>query len=227
MVDYNAALKKPFLDVKNLIIGILLSILPIINWFAMGYILECTGLTKRKVSLDRSPDWTGWGSLFAKGFFSFVIGLVYMIPALIVLFFAIISVVFNIIQQIGFQNLVGDNPEQIIMQNWDKIWPVLGAVLPYIIIMVVLLILAAYVIPMAIMNYIANDRLGKAFAFGEVFRKAFNGKYFVAWILAMVISAIVGLVLGFIPWIGGPAGSFIGGVISYTILGQVYREIRR
>ncbi len=226
MVDYNAALKKPFLDVKNLIIGILLSILPIINWFAVGYMLECTGLTKRKVSLDKSPDWTGWGSLFAKGFFSFVIGLVYMIPALIILFFTVISVVFNVIQQVGFENLVGGT-DQVLIANWDKIWPILGAVLPYIIIMVVLIILASYVIPVAIMNYIANDRLGKAFAFGEVFRKAFTGKYFVAWILAMIISGIVALVLGFIPWIGGPAGSFIGGVMSYTILGQVYREIKR
>lgn len=228
MVDYNAAFKKPFLDIKNLAIGILLSILPVINWFAVGYALECTGLTKKKVGLDKSPEWTGWGSLFVKGILSTVIGLVYFIPALIVLLIAVASVlgvIFTttiwpaIMSGVGFENAIA--------QNWGSIAPVLVGVLPLILVTILLFILAAYVIPVAIMRYLAEDCFKCAFEFGKVFRKAFTGGYFVAWLLAFVIAGAISFVLSWIPFVGSAAGSFIGSVISYTILGQAYKEIKK
>lgn len=40
MVDYIENIKKPFSDVKTLIIGIILSIIPIVNLLVSGYVLK-------------------------------------------------------------------------------------------------------------------------------------------------------------------------------------------
>jgi hypothetical protein len=225
MVDYNAAFKKPFLDIKNLAVGILLSILPIISWFATGYMLECTGLTKKKVALGKSPEWTDWGDLFVKGFLSFVIGLVYMLPGIIIFALGVLPAVWIIIKESFLSTMTGSS-EQFVMQNWDKLAPAIITAIPFIILAVLLFLLASYLAPMAVMNYLSNDRFGAGFAFGKVFKKAFTGAYFVAWLLAGLIMLGVGFVASVIPLIGGPIGSFVGGVISYTILGQAYKEIK-
>ena len=225
MVDYNAAFKKPFLDIKNLAIGVVLSILPIISWFATGYMLECTGLTKKKLALGKSPEWTGWGDLFVKGLLSFAIGLVYMLPGIIIFAVGVLPAVWVIIKESLLTAMTGSS-EQFVMQNWDKLIPVIITVIPFIVLAVLLFLLAAYLVPMAVMNYLSNDRFGAGFAFGKIFRKAFTGTYFVAWFLAGLIAAGVGFVASVIPYIGGPIGSFIGGVMSYTILGQAYKEIK-
>ena len=49
-VNYEEAIKKPFTDIAKLIIGIILSFIPIIWWFAKGFILESSGLGKIKPS---------------------------------------------------------------------------------------------------------------------------------------------------------------------------------
>jgi len=40
MVDYGGAFKKPFQDITKLVIGIVLMIIPIVNFLAMGYFIE-------------------------------------------------------------------------------------------------------------------------------------------------------------------------------------------
>jgi hypothetical protein len=50
MVNYTDAFEKPFTDIKNLLIGILLSIIPVISWFAVGFQMKCSGVGKSKYS---------------------------------------------------------------------------------------------------------------------------------------------------------------------------------
>ena len=84
MVNYENSVKKPFTDLGKLVIGILISIVPFVNWIAQGFIIESSGFGKTKPSM-KMPEWKEWASLFFKGFASFVIGFVYAIPALLVL----------------------------------------------------------------------------------------------------------------------------------------------
>ena len=78
MVDYQSAFEKPFTDIKKLLIGILFSIVPIINFFARGFILECSGLGKTKPS-KKMPEWKDFGSLFVKGLLYFIITIIYLV----------------------------------------------------------------------------------------------------------------------------------------------------
>ncbi|MFH1332004.1 MAG: DUF4013 domain-containing protein [archaeon] len=228
MVDYTASLKKPFLDIKNLLIGVLLSIFPIIQWFSLGYALECTGLTKRKVPLNKSPNWTDWGKLFANGFLTVAISIIYFLPALVIFLIGFASVLAAILRVVNFTDFITGNQaaiSQAISQNVASIMPNLVFAVPFLVIAVLFVVLAAYVVQSAILNFLAYNSFGKAFAFGEVFRRAFTGKYFVAWILVCLISLVAILIFNWIPWVGPAVMYFTANVISYTIFGQVYKEL--
>jgi len=77
---------------------------------------------------------------------------------------------------------------------------------------------------------IKTDKFGKAFAFGEIFRIV--GKVgwlkYLAWvILVAIISAIIGAVVGSIPYVGWVISAIIGPpvvVFFFRSLGLLYSE---
>lgn len=230
MVDYGASVKKPFLDIKNLIIGIVLSIIPIVRWFALGYALENTGLSKKKVLLNKSPAWTDWGKLFVRGLLATIISIIYFLPAIIILLIGVISAIGILISKVGWSVLMtGDSVaiSQAFSQNWAALGPAIIAAVPFLVIGALLAILGAYLSPMAQVNFVNYDNFGKAFSLSEVFRKCFTVKYLAAWLLILVISIVLGFILNWIPWVGGGAAYFIGSVIGFSLYGQVYKEIKK
>ena len=85
MVSYEEALKKPFSDIKTLVIGIVLSIIPIVNsTIVTGFAIESSGLSKTKSS-KKMPEWKNWGHLFVQGLSAVVIQIIYLLPAILVL----------------------------------------------------------------------------------------------------------------------------------------------
>lgn len=82
MVSYLEAMKRPFANLKKLIIGVILNAIPIVNIFAFGYILKAA---KFSMNDDYSmPEWNDWKNLFLIGFIGTLIILVYMIPFLLI-----------------------------------------------------------------------------------------------------------------------------------------------
>ena len=77
---------------------------------------------------------------------------------------------------------------------------------------------------------IKTDKFGKAFAFGEIFRIV--GKVgwlkYLAWvILVAIISAIIGAVVGSIPYVGWVISAIIGPPVVlffFRSLGLLYSE---
>jgi len=81
-MDLKFALQRPFTDIKKLLIGILLSVIPLVNLFSFGYQIECARLTlKKKKNL---PEWKNWKELFINGLLYFIIVLIYFIPVIFV-----------------------------------------------------------------------------------------------------------------------------------------------
>jgi hypothetical protein len=120
--------------------------------------------------------------------------------------------------------VAGTQLEQFFSQNWIMMLPTLAAAAPVILLGLILLLVAAYVSPIAVLNYLKNKGFGKAFDFGTVFSKALTLKYFTIWIVAGVISVVLNAVLAFIPWIGSAIAFFVSGVITWSLYGQVFRE---
>lgn len=238
MVDYKSSIKRPFLDIKNLLIGILLSIFPIVNWFSLGYALECTGLTKKKLPLAKSPQWTDWTGMFIKGFFAWLISVIYFLPAIIIFVIGLIPVMGMLISSIGWDVLLaGDSVKisQAISANLPNLGTTIAVAAPFILIGLLLGLLAAYLLPMGVMNFVNSNNLAKGFSFSEIFKKAFTGKYLGNWLIVLIITIVlgwvVGIIFGWIPaigkWLGNAVTYFIGYVIAFSIYGQVYKEIKK
>ncbi|MDD5331948.1 MAG: DUF4013 domain-containing protein [Candidatus Nanoarchaeia archaeon] len=210
MVNYTEGLKRPFTDVKKLLIGIVLSILPIINFFVMGYQLECARSMLKKGKPEYAlPEWNHWGNLFLRGFLTLIIGIIYMIPLVIVGILVFGNTLMNL-ATVWFTGTV--TPD---------LFAGLGAGLAVFILVAILL---AYIIPSAIVAFASDYKFGSAFKLGKILKKAFTGKYFGAWFVSIVVSMLFGLVFSIVPYLGGAITSFIVGVIMYSLIGQAYSE---
>ncbi|MBU1245689.1 MAG: DUF4013 domain-containing protein [Nanoarchaeota archaeon] len=204
MTKYGEAFKRPFTDVVKLLIGILLSIVPIVNFISSGYQLECAKTAnKNKFKL---PDWKNWGNLFVRGLLAMIIGIIYMLPALIL---------FTI--GIGTAFLTGFFTEDV--------FSMIATSGPVILSGLVLLIIAAYISPMALTNYAMTYKFSAGFDFKKIFKKSFTGKYSLAWLFVIIYAFIVSYILGFIPYVGSAIASFILGVTMLTLFGSIYSKV--
>src|SRR3989344_3242689 len=204
-MDYQQAIKKPFSDIKKLVIGIVLNIIPIVNFISMGYILETASLTLSKK--NNLPEWKDWWNLFVHGLLGAIIGLIYMLPALVVGIVAVGSgVLAGLVTGSVLEGIETGGPTLI------------GAI--------VLVLAVAYIAPLATLLYVKKWKFGDAFNFKEIFKKMLTPKYAVAWLVTFVISIAAVGILSIIPFVGSEIGSFIAGIIGVTIIAQAYNEIR-
>ncbi len=236
MVNYEDAVKKPFTDLGKLFLGVILSAVPVVNWVTQGFVLECSGVGKNRPS-RRMPDWKGFEDLFVKGFMSYLIMFVYAIPALLVF-----TMTLGYTAAYLLPTFIGLMPEgvsatvatggirEIFTQNWMQMLPTLvtmsAVLIPMMLLGVLLLLVAIYLSPIGILNYIKTKKFAKAFDLNFVNKKAFKSKYLLTWlvsvIIAMVLKSVLTLWLG--PWIGAAATFFIASTIAFSLFGQVMRE---
>jgi len=204
MTKYKEAFKRPFTDVVKLLIGILLGIVPIVNFLVSGYQLECAKTANKNKS--KLPEWKNWGNLFVRGLLGTVIGIIYMLPALIL---------FTI--GIGTAFLTGFLTEDIFSMITTSV--------PAILIGLILLILAGYFLPMVMTSYAMTYRFSSGFDFKKIFKKSFTKKYFLAWLLVVIYAIIISWILNYIPYLGSSIANFIIGVTSLTLFGSIYSKV--
>ncbi|MBN2202738.1 MAG: DUF4013 domain-containing protein [Candidatus Aenigmarchaeota archaeon] len=238
MVNYESAIKKPFSDAAKLIIGIIISVIPIVNWISTGYALETSGLGKNKAS-NKMPEWKEVGDLFVKGLASSVIGFVYALPAVLVFVagigFAATSLIGtymgSVIPEGTVQSLIAGETtveavSQLVSQNWYLALPTLLSLAPILLLGVVLMMVARFVTPIAVLNYLSSKKFSRAFDVSAVLKKSFTMKYFTVWVVATVVTVIVSALLSLVPMIGASIAMFVGSVISYSMFGEVFRELK-
>lgn len=161
-MHYTEALKRPFTDFRKLIIGIILSIVPIINFFALGYVLECAkSADKRRFKL---PEWDRWGEKFVNGFFMVIIMIVYFIPSIVYATLAFGKIIINVLEGKGLEQLIASS-------------------IGLVVIGLIILLITSYILPSAILTFAFSKKLGKAFNLNLVLKKAFSVRYFRAWIV--------------------------------------------
>lgn len=222
MVDYGEAIKRPFSDVKKLLIGIVIQLIPIVNFMALGYQLRCA-----KTAMEKKfelPEWEDWGNLFVKGLMAVVIGFIYAIPAIIVSLIAMISIVKAVLQAVSTSATTGASVDPMMILSSVGITGILIFILG---------LLTSYIVPSALLSFVKNDSFGAAFRFGEIFKKAFTVKYLVVWIVvslySIVLTLVLALILSVIPLFGTFLGiaiaMFVANVTVMTALGEVYSEL--
>jgi len=230
MVNYQEAFEKPFSDIKKLLIGILLSIVPIISFFAKGFILESSGAGKTKPG-KKMPEWRSFGKLFLKGLAMFAITIIYFIPAVVVFIFGAGTAILNVLSAIPIEEITEAGTEKamndVILPAIQAALPSLTTIIPMIVLSLVLALLSSYIIPMAAISYLKDNNFASSLKLKRIFKKSFTGKYFVVWIVMVLVSMILTSLLNIIPIVGLPAASFIAGIISYSLFGQVYLETEK
>ncbi len=209
MVDYIGAIKRPFSDSKKLLLGLLFSVIPIVNFIGSGYQLECCrSAYKNKLVL---PEWKNYGELFIKGILNGVIWTIYSIPVIAVFLYVVWSSLFTL------ANLYESDTSVFLAELIRSVG--------YSLIAIVLLgILTTYVCYYASVRFAMNYKFKEAFEFKEILKGIVRKEYSLAWLVAGIYSLIIGLLLGIIPFIGSGIAGFLSGVTFMTVLGQVYKE---
>lgn len=235
MADYEGAIKRPFSDLKKLLIGVVLSTFPIISLFAKGYYLESSGVSKkRRINRKEMPDWENWSNLFFKGLLAIIIKSVYLLPMIFVMLFGFGFVLSSLIATLApifpFDSLSSDPAaimkiENFFQQNWMLIMPSLLKLGPFIFFGVIFALLAVYISPIAILSFISSNKLSDAFDLRNIFKKAFTAEYFVAFIVIALFSIVIKAVFLIIPFVGMGISKFLTGMFAYTVIGEIYKKL--
>ena len=144
----------------KMIIGIALSLLPIVNFFCAGYAYRIfkAGLEGKPPTM---PEWGEWGDIFMQGFMIFLLRLVYFLIPLVFLGTGSVLLI-----------------SAFVLKERSRLFPE-GIILPaavFIGVGAILAIVAAVLFPMALALYAKNDeRFGAALRIWEVVHNIFQG----------------------------------------------------
>lgn len=222
------AIKLPFTNVNKLVTGCIIaivsfllgaylmpggiaifSIVPIIYFFVSGFQLSATEKAfKGKFEL---PEWkNNFGNFWMTGLKMFIIIAIYMLPANIVLWISGVNKIMSTVDPAELKVALMAAP----------------GIIGYLVIGGILTILALYILPAAQLAFAKTGSLKDGFNFGNAFRKAFSGKYFISIVLLGLYSLVVTIILSMIPYVGYPISQFIVGVTWFSGLAEVYAKIK-
>ena len=205
--------KKLFSDAGRLIILIVLSVIPIIEWIVLGYMAR---VLKESPGTGTPPKLENYGQLFVDGAKVFFATLIYMlVPTVLV----IIGVAGTFASFMRFQS--------------PTVAPALligGAGVVILLVGIVLAILLLIVLAVGLAHMIKTGKFGNAFAFGEIFR-IIRGIGWVKYLGWLVVTVIVGTVifgiLSVIPFVGAILAAIVQPiyyVFVFRSLGLLYND---
>jgi hypothetical protein len=195
--------------VSKVLIGGLIFLIPLIGQFVvMGYAYKVAQNVARGVERPL-PDWSEFGDALARGFFGWVIWLVYALPVIL------IAIVISLITA-GAAAAGGED-------GGGAAVALSLCLLPIIFILALVCAVAALT---AIARYLATDTFGEAFKFGEVLAslRANIG----AWAMLLLVAILAGVVanLGIIACgVGVLFTAFYAQCVIGHALGQTIRQI--
>ena len=210
--DSFAYVKKLFSDIGRLIILIVLSIIPIVDFIVIGYEAK---VLKESPGTGTPPKLENYGALFVDGAKVFFATLIYLLVPLILI------IVGGAGTFAGLMSLQGPAVAPAVLLG--------GTGLVILLVGVILAILLLIILAVGVAHMIKTGKFGRAFAFGEIFhiiRGIGWGKYFSWFIVVLVIGAVVSAI-GQIPiagWIISAIISPIFGIFVFRSLGLLYND---
>ena len=202
--------------VKNVAIGgvlLLFGFLFVPALVAFGYVVQ--SLRRVMDGVEEPPEFEDWGALLTDGAKAFAIGLAYsLVPAVI----AAVAVLAS-----GVTLGLGGNGAG------SGLAVGLIALVAALLVFVVSLV-AAYVVPAAIVAWVRTDSLGAAFSPRELRELAFSKTYATGWLVAVGIALVAGIIssaLGavFIGTVLVPFVTFYANVAGAYAIGSAVREM--
>ncbi len=224
-MDVGKSIGYVFEDKKwtnKLLIGMLVSIVPIINFALLGWVIDIMKNVSQRQT-EPLPEWSNFGEKFVKGLILFVVSLIYSIPMLIVSCPAMfLPFMRGDLSRNGQQAATG---------------MFVGTTLLLTCIVGIYALLLSFLMPAIYLNFSRKGNFGACFQLGEIWRIMSKnlGDYIVAWLIIIVVGiaasfiiSIVGGVLAFIPCCGWILAWILFGVTTVWILavfGHLFGQI--
>ena len=195
--------------IKKILIGGVVSFIPIVNFAAMGYFIEALRNTAEGRELPL-PEWDNFGGKFMKGLMAGIAGFVYALP--------IMLVVGGIV---GLTAVVAGSLDNDAAETIAAICPLIGNCLMFLYMILFMLIL-----PAAVIQYALTEQFGAFFRFGDMMAlvKANVGGYIIALLVAMVAGLIAQIVGGIACGIGILFTLVWAYLVSANLFGNLARE---
>ena len=211
MVSFVDAFKLPFSNFKKLAIGSLLYVVPILNILTGIFALGYVLRLTQNVVNHRVvlPDWDNLGELFMQGLKGMVITLIWFLPAVLVAFLLYFGGLTFAFMDVGY------------------------------VILALAFLVITYFVPGALIALAMSSEFASGFSFRRIFNGVLTGRYFAAWLIALVVTA--GLTYGsdfvseiliniqsfnwlwaVISWIVQGVIAFVSLVISFTLYGGAW-----
>jgi hypothetical protein len=204
--------KKLFSDASRLIILIVLSLIPIVDWIVIGYQAR---VLRESPGTGTPPKLEKYGELFVDGAKVFFATLIYMLIPLIFIIVGGVSTFGGLMSTSGLALAAG--------------FVVGGAGVVILLIGIILMVLLLIILAVGIAHMIKTGKFGKAFAIGEILNiiRGIGWVKYIGWIVVVVIIAFVSAVLGLIPIVGWLISFIIDpilGVFVFRSMGLLYNE---
>ncbi len=208
---------------KKLGLGVLIALVPILNFAWTGYMVEII----RRVSEGRAlplPDWDDLGKKFVDGLIIAFAGFVYMLPGMLLFILPLALVIIPL--------LVGNQDVQTILGVISA-----GIYLALFALWVIYIILFSLLFPAIQVHFARTGTLGACFQIAEIFRLAFSnaGDYFTAWLVNILAGLFGGMLIGLVSglgalipcigWIFSAAVSMLGSVWLGTIFCHLFGRV--
>lgn len=205
--------------VRTLLIGGILTfigvlVVPMI--LVAGYLVRVVRATMH--GDEQPPVFDDWGDMAMDGLKASVIAFAYsLVPGII------------------FAVFVGGSIFALVLGNGSTGSGLIGGIgfLAGGLLALVLSLVAAYVTPAAIANYVETDQVGKGFAVSDLRPVLTSGQYFTAWISAFavifaggLVSSALSSVIPLLGWLPGAFVTFYALVAAYYIIGQAWGDLR-
>jgi hypothetical protein len=189
-LDIAKGFKFPFNDqnwVVKLLIGTVLGIIPIVNFFSVGYAYK---VFKKSLNNEEPalPEWDDWGGYFIQGLLVFVIELIYLVIPMVLLIIGVSS-----FSKAAINTAMGTSSAGLYAIG--GLFAFVGGVLALV---------AALTLPMVLAVYAKNNEdFGSIFKIGEIIGKIFKviGDYILVFVVGIGAAIILGVIM-MIPILG-------------------------
>jgi hypothetical protein len=209
-MDIGKSFSYPFEDNKwlsKLIIGALVSIVPILNFAWAGYLIDLLKNVINKAA-EPLPEWTDFGGKFMKGLLIWVAGLIYALPVIC------LSTIFITTASITLSSLTEGDTVNTLGSAFSGV----GILLACLAVLYGLLLSFFY--PAMLIHFSRKETFGSLFEIGAIIKVATSNlsPYLTAWLIGIVAAVVVGLVVGLVSAVVGIIPC-IGWLVAWVLSG--------
>jgi hypothetical protein len=228
-MNIQKALSYPFEDKQwtgKVGIGVLISIVPILNFAWLGYIIELMRQVIKGNPLPM-PDWNNLGKKIMDGLFLFLAGFVYALPVILLIGVPLTVMIVPAI-------LAGNSNNQNIANAIATAGSMVVMCLTCVFLLYALALSVLF--PAIYVEYATKGTFASCFNFKDIFAQIGKntGVYFTAWgvylgvaIGASLVGGIIGSLLGWIPCLGQLIAVVVGvasGIYALLVFAHLFGQ---